>query len=57
MSGGLLGVIAWKGKMFLSLRERKVSFDAYDSFLARRVDMKVRFENCDMMPFMASRDL
>ena len=30
-----------------------MSFDAYNGFVARRVDVKVNFEDCDVMPFMA----
>ena len=32
-------------------------FDVYDCFMARRVDMKVIFENCDVIPFMPRCDL
>ena len=32
-------------------------FDAYDDFVARRVNVKVSFENCDVMPFIAKCDL
>ena len=34
-----------------------MSFDAYDRFLARRVDVKVRFQDCDVIPFMDMCDL
>ena len=43
--------------MSLSLREINVILDAYDSFEARRVDLKVSFENCGVKPFMAMCDL
>ena len=43
--------------MFLCLKERKVSFDAYDGFVTRRVDVKVCFENFDVMSFMSMCDL
>ena len=39
------------------LRERKVSFDDYDGFVARRVNVKVSFEDCDVKPFMGMCDL
>ena len=32
------------------LGERKVSFDDYDGFVARRVNVKASVENCDMNP-------
>ena len=43
--------------MFLSLREKNVSFDAHDGFVDTRVDIKVSFEDCDAMTFMAVCDL
>ena len=39
------------------LRKIKGEFGCYDGFESRREDMKVSFKNCDMMPFMAKRDL
>lgn len=32
-------------------------FDGYDDFVARKVDMKVSFENFAVMPFMDRYDL
>ena len=43
--------------MYLSLSDRKLSFDAYYGFTARRLDVKVSLEDSDMMPFMAMCDL
>ena len=40
-------------EMFLSLIERNVSLYPYNGFVVRRVDLKVNFENCDVMLFMA----
>ena len=42
--------------MFLCLRERKDEFWCYDGFVARRIDMKVSFENFDVKTFMAMCD-
>ena len=37
--------------------ERKGEFWCYYGFVVRRVEMKVRIKNCDMIPFMARCDL
>ena len=39
------------------MRKRKVSFDAYDGFVARRVDVKVSFDDYDVMSFIPRYDL
>ena len=46
-----------KGEMFLIFRERIVSFQAYDGFVARKINMKMSFENYDVMLFMDRCDL
>ena len=43
--------------MFLSLKEWKLSFDAYDCFVARRVYVKVICDDGDVMRFIAMCDL
>lgn len=35
----------------------KVSFDDYDGFVSRRVNVKVSFENCVVKPFKSMCDL
>ena len=44
-----------KGDVYM-LRERKVSFDSYDGFVATRLNVKVCFENCDVKTFMTIYD-
>ena len=34
-----------------------MKFHSYYSFVDRRVDVKVSFEDCDVMPFMVMYDL
>ena len=43
--------------MFLCLRERKFEFWCYDGFVARLVEVKVSFENGNLIPFMARCEL
>ena len=35
----------------------KVIFDAYDDFVARRINVKVISENCDVKPFTTTCNL
>lgn len=56
-SGDFLDMIAWKWEIFLCLKEKKVSFYAYDSFVARRVDVKIISENCNVIPCVSISEL